>query len=148
MCDWQLVSPDECTVVSCKASWIWHPGCSLAGSCQRSICYQAPLPPGYCSGCWFWKISNSTRLLWEEHHVWGIQVPWNNWHFYCRLMGKWLTLWRDFRFPSTLRPPVCRAWKLSYSRLHQTCPRSHPPHCTAEFWEYSDLKERTDVDGN
>lgn len=36
-----------------------HFGCSVVSSFQRSICYQAPLPPGYCPRCWFWKMSSS-----------------------------------------------------------------------------------------
>lgn len=135
--------PAECTVASCKASWIWHPGCSVASSCQRSICYQAQLPPGYCSRCWFWKMSNSNSAN-SEWIDWRratcLLVRQNIWDSLCRLIGMWLTLWQGFRFPSTLQLPACRAWKPCYSPLHLTCPHSHPLHYTAEFEEYSGLR--------
>lgn len=82
----------------------------------------------------------ASRLIWGGQRVYKSSR--NIWDSHCSLIAMWLTLWQGFRFPSTLQPPACRAWKPSYSRLHLTCPHSHPPHCTAAFWEYSDLKQR------
>lgn len=138
-------TPAECTVANCKAFWIWRPRCSVASSCQRSICYLAPLPPGDCSKCWFWKISDSNSINSEPTDLKKATCSCKSSKItgtHCSLIGTWLTLWQGFRFPNTLQLPACRAWERSYSRLHLTCPHSHPPHYTAEFWEYSDLKER------
>lgn len=55
-------SPAECTAAGCVASWSEHPGCKWAGSCLRSICCPAPLPPGCCSRCWSWKSSSSSSV--------------------------------------------------------------------------------------
>lgn len=55
-----------CTAAGCKASCIWRSGCNVASSCQHNICYPAPLLPGYCSRCLFWKMSNRNGINGEQ----------------------------------------------------------------------------------